>query len=682
MAKVSLNPIGAQITAVNVENRAELEALESKLASERARIRDGWGQKYAERVAQKGKFTTWERIDALIDPGSKFLTVGTFINDGVEFEQEGIKRTSPAAGVIVGFGLVKDRWAVVIANDNTVASGSWWPNTPEKIIRGQEIALKLRLPVIYLVDCSGLFLPEQGKSFPGQYGAGKIFKMNSRLSDAGVPQIAGVMGDCIAGGGYMPIISDKVIMTEKAYMVIAGTAVIRGAKSQNLTSQGIGGPNVHVHESNCADLRAPDDATCLDMIRAEFSKLASSANSYYRHEADAASPNLDPVSLRDVLPADSTQIYPIREVVARLADDSLFWEFFKDFGQEVVMGIARISGLFVGIVANNQEPYSDPNNRSTKRPGGSLCRNGVAKMSQFVRACNDDGIPLVWLQDVSGFDVGIEPERQGLLGYGSSLIYANSTHEVPMATILLRKASGAGYYAMAGMPYDPVLQLGTVMTRLGVMEGKTLAVGAYHSRLDDNFQITSRDPAEIKLVKEGMKGIEARIDADMNPYLAARRGDIDELVRLDEIREYLIFFAEAAYQNQGSRRIKNPRIWSLHDLQLCSGTVLSPGDPSVYEEEVEKPRSSETKKRGRQSKLNSKSIVSPMDGMLFLSPKPGESPFVKVGDKLKAGDTVALLEVMKSYYPIKFEGTSAAISKIVVADGVAICAGETIFSIK
>lgn len=676
MAKVLLSPIVDGDQAAISGNRKQIDELESRLDADRVRIRLGWGKKYADRVHQKGKLTTWERIDQLLDPGEDLLAIRTFINDGVEFEQEGIKRTSPAAGVITGFGKVENRWTVIVANDNTVASGSWWPNTPEKIIRAQEIALKLKIPVIYLVDCSGLFLPEQGKSFPGQQGAGKIFQMNSKLSDAGVPQIAGVMGDCIAGGGYMPIISDRVIMTENAYMVIAGAAIIRGAKSQSLTSLGIGGPNVHVHQSNCADERAPNDPICLEMIRDWIAKTSSTAISYYRGHADAADPKYLSASLLDVLPLDPAQIYKIRDVIARLVDDSLFWELMPDFGHEVIVGVARISGLYVGLIGNNQEIYSDPNDAQKKRPGGSLCRNGVSKISQFVRACNDDGVPLVWLQDVSGFDVGVEPERQGLLGYGSSLIYANSTHEVPMATILLRKASGAGYYAMAGIPYDPVLQLATSLTRLGVMEGKTLAVGAYHSRLDDNFEIASDDPAEIKLVAEGMKGIEKRIDADMDPYLAAQRGDVDEIVKLAEIRDYLKFFAEASYQTQGSRRIKNPRIWALHDLELAPGhfaqKAVIPGDQ-------QETRDREQNLQVENELSGTNSISSPMDGMLYLSPKPGEPPFVRVGDTVKDGDIVALIEVMKSFYPIKYEGTGTAIVEQVAQDGKPVASGDSIY---
>ena len=493
MARLQLTPIGNEINPTKPPFWAELNLKDDNLDQKRNEVKEGWGQKYQDRVHQKGKQTTHERIARLADSPSLVFPIGTFVNDGEIFGGEK-GRPSPAAGVVTAFVKIKGLWSVVIANDNTVASGSWWPQTPEKIIRAQKIALKLRIPVVYLVDCSGLFLPEQSKTFPGATGAGHIFKMNSELSAAGVPQIAGVFGDCIAGGGYMPIISDKVFMTEQAYMVIAGAALIQGAKSQNLSSLDIGGADVHVHLSACADERVPDDETCLLRITQEIAKLGSSAADYYRHGFDAQPPAYSSEELNAVIPASGTQPYDVKEVLGRLMDDSLFWELLPDFGQEVIVGVGRINGLYVGIIANNQMLSDHPHQKGQKRPGGILYREGVSKISIFSRACNDDGIPIVWLQDVSGFDIGTEAEKQGLLGYGSSLIYTNSTNQTPMITVLLRKASGAGYYAMSGLPYDPVLQLSTPLTRLSVMEGRTLAIGAFNSKLDDNFQILTDNP--------------------------------------------------------------------------------------------------------------------------------------------------------------------------------------------
>jgi 3-methylcrotonyl-CoA carboxylase beta subunit len=315
--KLTLDPIGAPVPQSQDadDNRAHISALETDLEEKRATVAAGWGAKYAHR---KGKMTTAERIAALIDPGTTPRSVGTLVNWGRVFA--GSSRLAPGAGVVTAFCRVHGRWVMVIANENTVASGAWWPRTPEKIQRAQDMALRLRLPVIYLVDCSGLFLPEQASSFPGQAGAGHIFKMNALLSDAGVPQIAGVFGDCIAGGGYMPIISDRVYMTEQAYMVIAGAALIKGAKAQELTSLDIGGPEVHVHQSACADVRVPDDATAIHHLRREVARLPDSAVDFYRHGAPAEEPLQDPGDLDALLPRDHRHVYDIREVIGRLVD--------------------------------------------------------------------------------------------------------------------------------------------------------------------------------------------------------------------------------------------------------------------------------------------------------------------------------------------------------------------------
>lgn len=262
--------------------------------------------------------------------------------------------------------------------------------------------------------------------------------------------------------------------------------------------------------------------------------------------------------------------YDMRQVIARLVDSSLFWEVMPGVGREMICGVARVSGLYAGFIANNQQLTEHPEQERARRAGGILYREGIAKISAFSRACNDDGLPIIWLQDISGFDIGPEAEKQGLLGYGSSLIYTNSTNTTPMITVLLRKASGAGYYAMAGHPYDPVLQLSTPITRLAVMEGRTLAIGAYRTKLDDNFNVIAATPAEAAKVRKGMEEVEARIAGDMNPVKAASQMDTDEVVPMAEIRDYLEAVVEMAYQSYGHRRVKNSRIWSLHDLRLLA----------------------------------------------------------------------------------------------------------------
>lgn len=571
MAKILLERIGHPIEqCIRMEeyqsNREYMGQLNKALSEKRAEVKAGWGPSYVDRIHKKKKMTTWERIDFLKDVGSEVFTVGTFVNYGIKFGD----RASPGAGVVTAFVKISGRYTMVIANDNTVASGSWWPRTPEKIERAQEIALRLKIPVIYLVDCSGLYLPEQSKTFPGPKGAGYIFKMNSLLSASGVPQIAGVFGDCIAGGGYMPIISDIVYMTEQAYMVIAGAALVKGGKSQQITSLDIGGPDVHVHTSQCADYRVPDDECLLRKVKEEIEKLPSSAIDYYRYGAQIMPPTYPCAELEGLFPKDYRMTYDMKQVIARLTDQSLFWEIMPEVGQEMICGVGRVNGLYMGFIANNINLTEHPRHRSIKRPGGILYQQGIAKISAFSRACNDDGLPIVWLHDISGFDIGAEAEKEGLLGYGSNLIYTNSTNTTPMITILLRKASGAGYYAMAGSPYQPVLQLSTPITRLAVMEGRTLAIATYNTKLDDNFQIVASTPEEYETIKKGMAEVEARITADMDPIVTARQMDTDEIVQMSELRNYLAALAEMCYQAIGYRRIKNPRIWTMHDINVLS----------------------------------------------------------------------------------------------------------------
>ena len=575
MSKVLLERIGSPIESfMDPEefktNLAYMKKLNGDYQARRDEVKAGWGEEYVERVHKKGKLTTWERIELLKDPGSKVFPIGTFVNYGLEFGEGSGKRKAPGAGVITAFIKIHNRHVVVIANDNTVASGSWWPLTPEKIERAQEIALKLRIPVVYLIDCSGLYLPEQSKTFPGKTGAGYIFKMNSLLSAQQVPQVAGVFGDCIAGGGYMPIISDVVYMTEQAYMVIAGAALVKGGKSQKITSLTIGGPDIHVNISNCADHRIPDDQTAILKIREEIGKLPTSSIKYYYYGHEPAVPLYDPAEIEGIFPVDYRVTYDIRQVIARLVDNSLFWELFPHKGKEIVTGVGKINGLYVGFIANNQVLTDHPVHKGTKRSGGLLYRDGIAKMTTFSRACNSDGIPIIWCQDIAGFDIGPEAEKTGLLGWGSNLLYTNSTNTVPVITVLLRKASGAGYYAMNGRPYEPIAQLSTPLTRLAVMEGRTLAIGTFRTKLDDDFNIVAETPEEYEKIKKGMAEVESRITKDMYPILSARQLDTDEIIFMGELRPYLETLIEMTYQSIGYRRVKNPRIWSLNDINALA----------------------------------------------------------------------------------------------------------------
>jgi len=726
-----------------------MQELDDAIAEKVATVRAGWGETYVERVHAKGKWTAAERLDALLDEGSPFLSLNTLVNWGRDFA--GSKRQAPGAGVWTGLGRVHDRWVVVIANDNTVASGAWWPLTPEKIQRAQQVAERLRLPVIYLVDCSGLFLPEQSRSFSGMTGAGHIFTKNARLAAAGVPQLAGVFGDCIAGGGYMPIISDRVVMTEQAYMVIAGAALIKGAKAQHLTSLDIGGPEVHVHQSGCADVRVPDDATALRLLREEVARLPGSAIDFYRHGATPEPPAHPPSELSAVFPADPRETYDIEEVLARLVDGSLFHEVLGHTGREMVTGVARVDGLWVGIIANRQGIVDEPG--VGRRAGGVLYREGIAKISAFARACDEDGIPIVWLQDISGFDIGVQAEALGLLGFGSSLIYANSTVRVPVFTVLLRKASGAGFYAMSGMPYEPVVQLSTPLSRLAVMEGRTLAIAAFNSKLDDDFQIRTTDPEERAEIEAGMAKTAARIESDMDPVRAASTMDTDEIVPLTGLRDWLVALVQSAWQSLGYRRTKNPRIWSLHDLEVLSppvpsqasprlearldegGVLRSPGvgtftltatapiEPGATIGQLERAGAmiavvappgtagvatgavpvgtwveygsplltlvagtegvvaAPPPAEASDAPPGTHVIRAETDGAFYARAEPSKPPFVEEGDEVELNATLGLVEVMKTFTPVK-SPVAGRVLRVVAADGGSVAQGDALVWIE
>jgi 3-methylcrotonyl-CoA carboxylase beta subunit len=766
VAHVPLRPIGAPLdsflsTDDYRRNREAMSEREAVLEARRAEVAAGWGEKYVGRVHKKGKLTTAERLDRLADPGAPRVPLGTFVNYGKLF---GGKLKSPNAGVWCLFTQVAGRWVLVVANDNTVASGSWWPQTPEKIERAQEMALRLRVPVVYLVDCSGLYLPEQSATFSGPRGAGHIFTMNARLSAQGVPQVAGVFGDCIAGGGYMPIISDRVIMTEQAYMVIAGAALIKGAKSETITSLDIGGPEVAVHRSGCADVRVPDDETALAWIRREIERLPAPAADYYRADAASSPPRYDSRELAGIVPVDHRVAYDPRQVLARLVDDSLFWELWPHLGHEVITGVGRVGGLYAGFVINNPGLVPTPDDPARQRPGGILYRDGIAKLSQFARACDSDGLPLIWLQDISGFDIGAEAERMGLLGWGSSLIYANSTQRAPVITVLLRRASGAGYYAMSGRPYEPIVQLSTPVSRLSVMEGRTLSIASYRTKLDDDFEVKTQDPEERQKILDGMKAVEARIEADMDPYVSARQLDTDEIVTLGELRPSLEAFVELSYQSIGYRTIKSPRIWSLHDLEalapppptrdlacevaregdtirlLCpevgvyvepprAGAMLVPGVCvgvlRLLDERVRlvvpagvAGRAREVESRGpralgygdlvlelvasedgllsaappEESAEHEGELVvrAPQVGRFYHRPSPDRPAYVEVGQEIGPNQTLGLIEVMKTFFQVRFGDAAlgaglpkrARVARHLVADGDEVAQGQPILELE
>jgi biotin carboxyl carrier protein len=363
----------------------------------------------------------------------------------------------------------------------------------------------------------------------------------------------------------------------------------------------------------------------------------------------------------------------------------LFWEVLPQVGREMICGVGRVGGLFAGFVINRQGLIPDSDHPGAQRPAGILYRDGIAKLSAFSRACDADGVPILWLQDISGFDIGLEAERHGLLGLGSSLIYANSTNQVPMFTVLLRKASGAGYYAMAGLPYDPVVQLSTSLSRLSVMEGRTLSIATYNTKLDDDFRIETTDPEERAKIERGMAEVEARIESDMDPVVAASQMDTDEIVKLNELRDWLVTLVEMTYQGTGHRRVKNSRIWSLHDLAL----LAERGQPSA-EAETEAQRASAASKAAAavatEADGGALTFRAPIAGRVYFRSSPQKPRFIELGAEVQRGTTLCLLEVMKAFTRVSYGGDAlperARIVKFLVEDGADVDQGTALLTLE
>jgi biotin carboxyl carrier protein len=479
-----------------------------------------------------------------------------------------------------------------------------------------------------------------------------------------VPQIAGVFGDCIAGGGYMPIISDRVYMTEQAYMVIAGAALIKGAKSQKLSSLDIGGPEVHVHLSGCADVRVPDDETALALIRAR-SQAPLAAVDFYRHGAGAAPP-ADAASCAACSPATTAHLRR-EQVLARLVDRALFWELCPSAAARRWVGVGRVGGLY-GL--RHQPPGPDRRPRAPRReaPRRHPLPRGHRQGRAFSRACNDDGIPLVWLQDISGFDIGVEAERQGLLGYGSNLIYTNSTNSVPMFTCSCARPRARATTPWR-LPYEPVVQLSTPITRQSVMEGRTLAIAAFNTKLDDDFEIVTPGPGRAREDRSRHARTEKRIEADMDPYKSGR----PDGHRRDRR-------ARRAPRLPRRPRRELPK----HRLPPLPPCTTSPATGSADEEPAHLDRRP-------LHDLGKLVFRAPTAGRWYTRPGPGKPALIEVGTEVRTGQAVGLIEVMKTFSRLHYNGGErggeglpplARIKAILIKDEEDVAAGDALFEVE
>jgi 3-methylcrotonyl-CoA carboxylase beta subunit len=492
------------------------------------RLRQGGGAARIERQHRAGKMTARERVAGLLDAGSPFLEVGLLI------AHDRYDGQAPAAGVVTGLGRIEGRPAVVVANDATVKAGSWWPETITKILRAQEIAMRNRLPIVYLVDSAGVNLPFQDGIFPGQYGAGRIFYYNSLMRrKLRIPQVAAVMGPCIAGGAYLPALSDVIFMVEgTSFMGLGGPNLVKGATGQVIDSEPLGGARLHTVSSGVAHYMAADDADCLARIRQRFRDLPAP-----RPQPEGGrAPARDGAELAGVLPADHRLPYEVEDVLFRIFDAGDYAEFQPGYAPEMLCASARLEGRPVSIVANRRGFLRG---EGKPRIGGIIYTESARKVAYFVETSERLGQPLIYLQDVSGFMVGPEAERQGIIRAGAEMVESMACATVPKIVVTLNHASGAGYYAMAGQGFDPNFTFSWPTARIGVMEGESAVVALYSAELEKH----KGGPLPEEL-REAVERTRADYERWLDARYAAARGHADALIEPAETRCTLAFALE------------------------------------------------------------------------------------------------------------------------------------------
>ncbi|MGA2119852.1 MAG: carboxyl transferase domain-containing protein [Bryobacteraceae bacterium] len=503
-----------------------------------ARIQEGGGAAKAEKQHKAGKLTARERIGRLLDPGSPFLEIGLLVAYD-QYDGQG-----PCAGVVTGLGRIESRAAVVVANDATVKAGSWWPETITKILRAQEIAMRNRVPIVYLVDSAGVNLPLQDGIFPGQYGAGRIFYYNSLMRrKLRVPQVSAVMGPCIAGGAYLPALSDVIIMVKNvSFLGLGGPNLVKGATGSTAGSEQLGGASMHTVSSGVAHYSADDDAHCLELIRQMFRAFPSPPQ-----QVTGSAPALPASELYEALPADHRLPFDVKRIIGAVFDRDDYLEFQPDHAPEMLCAQARLTGRPVALVANRRGLLRTA---AGPRVGGIIYTESARKVAYFVDNAERQSWPLIYLQDVSGFMVGVEAEASAIIRAGAEMVETMSCATVPKIVLTLNHASGAGYYAMAGQGFDPHFTIGWPTARIGVMEGESAAQAVFGPEIERYKAKGQPLPAEIE-----RRIAQTRTDYDhwLEATFAAARGHVDALIDPYETRQTLSFLLEVALE-RGRRR--------------------------------------------------------------------------------------------------------------------------------
>ena len=512
--------------------------LVTKLKQRFAIVKLGGGEKRIEKLQSEGKMTARERIDYLLDDKAKSIEIGAFAGDGMYAEHGGC----PSGGVVVKMGYIKGKQCIVVANDATVKAGAWFPITAKKNLRAQEIAMENRLPIIYLVDSAGVYLPLQDEIFPDKEHFGRIFRNNAIMSSMGITQIAAVMGSCVAGGAYLPIMSDEAMIVDKTGSIfLAGSYLVKAAIGESIDNETLGGATTHCEISGVTDYKAKDDKDALDRIKNIVGKIGDFDKAGFNREK-SQKPALDEKEIYGILPKARNEPYDMYEIIKRLVDNSELDEYKAGYGQTLITAYARIDGWAVGIIANQRKVVKTKNGEM--QFGGVIYSDSADKATRFIANCNQKKIPLVFVQDVTGFMVGSKSEHGGIIKDGAKMVNAVSNSVVPKFTVIVGNSYGAGNYAMCGKAYDPRLIFAWPSAELAVMGGTQAA--KVLAQIEASSLKAKGELVDETKEKELFDKIKTRYDEQVSPYFAASRLWTDAIIDPLETRTWISMGIEAA----------------------------------------------------------------------------------------------------------------------------------------
>ncbi len=520
------------------KNEDHNRLLLSNLKQQLAKVKLGGGAKRIEKLHAEGKMTARERIDYLLDAKAESIEIGALVGKGMYKEHGGC----PSGGVVVKLGYIKGKQCIVVANDATVKAGAWFPITAKKNLRAQEIAMENKIPIIYLVDSAGVYLPMQDEIFPDKEHFGRIFRNNAMMSSMGITQISAIMGSCVAGGAYLPIMSDEAIIVDKtASIFLAGSYLVKAAIGENIDNESLGGATTHCEISGVTDYKAKDDKDALDKIKNIVDKIGEYTKAGY-NRIKTAKPALDETAIYGLLPKSRTEQYDMMEIISRMVDNSEFEAYKDGYGQTIITGYARIDGWAVGIVANQRKVIKTK--KGEMQFGGVIYSDSADKATRFIANCNQKKIPLVFLQDVTGFMVGSKSEQGGIIKDGAKMVNAVSNSVVPKFTVIVGNSYGAGNYAMCGKAYDPRLIFAWPSAELAVMGGTQAA--KVLAQIEASSLKKSGEAVDEAKEAELFAKIKARYDEQTSPYYAASRLWTDAIIDPLETRKWISMGIEAA----------------------------------------------------------------------------------------------------------------------------------------